>query len=144
MTFTNWGWLWIIKVGHGNIFFIRIVPFLLTAHYTDVTSLDMSPQQPGIIDTLQLFCYNINILYKDDKWVRKVEDLDCHLDIRWQAPTDGWVGVGDILLPQRRVLATREGTQGTGVNILIVTFPEKYLAKWKNHFHKTIPEGPWG
>ena len=50
-----------------------------------------------------------------------------HLDIRRQGPIDSGVGVGHILLPQRRVLAPRQGTEGARVNILSVTLPAKYI-----------------
>ena len=53
--------------------------------------------------------------------------LDHHLDIRRQGPIDGGVGVGYILLPQGRVLSPSQGAEGTGVNILSVTLPAKYI-----------------
>ena len=47
--------------------------------------------------------------------------LDHHLDVGRQGPIDGGVGVGHILLPQRRVLAPSQGAEGARVNILSVT-----------------------
>ena len=53
--------------------------------------------------------------------------LAFHLDIRRQSSIDCGVSVGHILLPQGRVLAPSQGTQGAGVNILRVTLPAKYI-----------------
>ena len=52
---------------------------------------------------------------------------DPHLDVGRQGPIDGGVGVGYILLPQGRVLSPSQGAEGTGVNILSVTLPAKYI-----------------
>ena len=51
--FTDGGWLGVVKVGHSNVLFIRIVPLLLTIHHTDLTCPHLPPQQPGIIHTLK-------------------------------------------------------------------------------------------
>ena len=56
-----------------------------------------------------------------------------YLDVRRQSPIDGGVGVGYILLPQGRVLAPSQGTQGAGVNILGVTLPAKYIRVFYKH-----------